>query len=331
MATSKGTKKKAPKKISKRTKKKIAKKVFGKSLGIIMLVVLLLGLVCACLYKYSEPFRDFVSDFGIITTKAPTVPPIDPNGDEMAVHFIDVGQGDSTLFQTPQGSVLVDCGEKEYGDVVVEYLRAQGVDELEYFIITHPDSDHMGCAAYVLENIKVKNFIMNGQQKSTQFFAKALDVIEEKNIATDIAVVGDVITLGALQLKIYGPGAELVESEKWNDASLIIHAIYGNRSFLLTGDAEEKGEESLLENYTTELKCDVFSAGHHGSKTSNSPKLLNYAKPTYVVISCGEGNEYGHPHQAALDVFENIGATVYRTDKEGSIVFITDGEALNKR
>ena len=327
MAASKSKKKK----VSKRVKKKIAKAIFGKSLAIVMLVVLLIGLVCACLYKYSEPFQNFVHELGIISTKAPAVPPIDPNGDEMAVHFIDVGQGDSTLFQTPQGSVLVDCGEKEYGDVVVEYLRAQGVEELEYFIITHPDSDHMGCAAYVLENIKVKKFVMNGQQKSTQFFSKALDVIEEKRIATDIAIPGDVITVGALQMKIYGPDAELVDSEEWNDASLIINATYGNRSFLLTGDAEEKGEQSLLENYTTELKCDVFSAGHHGSKTSNSPELLDFAKPTYVVISCGEGNDYGHPHQAALDVFESVGATIYRTDKEGSIVFITDGEELTKR
>ena len=319
------------KRVSKRTKKKIAKAIFGKSLALVMLLAILFTLACVCLYKYSEPFRDFVFELGIASTKAPAVPPIDPDGEEMAVHFIDVGQGDSTLFQTPQGSVLVDCGEKEYGDVVVEYLRAQGVTELEYFIITHPDSDHMGCAAYVLENVKVNNFIMNGQQKSTQFFSKALDVIEEKSIPTDIAVVGDVITLGALQLKIYGPSAELVESEEWNDASLIIHAVYGSRSFLLTGDAEKDGEESLLKSYTTELKCDVLSAGHHGSKTSNSVELLSFAKPSHVVISCGEGNEYGHPHQAVLDRFESIGASVYRTDKEGSIVFITDGESLTKR
>lgn len=318
-------------KMSKRTKKKIARAIFGKSLALVMLLAVLLGLVGACLYKYSEPFKGFVDDLGILSTKAPAIPPIDPEGDEMAVHFIDVGQGDSTLFQTPQGSVLIDCGEKEYGDDVVSYLEAQGVTELEYFIITHPDSDHMGCAAYVLENINVKKFVMNGQEKGTQFFEKALDVLEEKQIESIIAVPGDVFTVGALQLKIYGPQAHLIETEEWNDASLIIHATYGERSFLLTGDAEEKGESDLLEHYTTELKCDVFSAGHHGSRTSNSPELLGYARPLYVVVSCGENNDYGHPHQAALDVFEDVGATVYRTDKDGSIVFITDGKELNKR
>ena len=323
MAVSKAKKKKV--------QKKVAKAIFGKSLALVMLILVFLGLLFTGLYQYNDGFKNFVDDLGIFSTTAPTVPPIDPNGDEMAVHFIDVGQGDSTLFQTPQGSVLVDCGEKEYGDDVVAYLTAQGVTELEYFIITHPDSDHMGCAAYVLEHVEVKNFVMNGQEKTTQFFEKALDVMEQKGIEGTIVVPGDVITVGALQLKIYGPEEELVESEKWNDASLIIHATYGERSFLLTGDAEEDGEESLLEHYTTELKCDVFSAGHHGSKTSNSPELLSYARPTYVVISCGEGNSYGHPHQEALDVFEEIGATIYRTDELGSIVFITNGKDLSKK
>lgn len=311
--------------------KKVAKAIFGKSLALVLLFFAFLGLLCACLYQYNDGFKGFVDNLGIFSTTAPTIPPIDPNGDEMAVHFIDVGQGDSTLFQTPQGSVLVDCGEKEYGDDVVAYLTAQGVTELEYFIITHPDSDHMGCASYVLEHIDVKRFVINGQQKSTQFFEKALDVLEEKSIESMIVTPGDVITVGALQLKIYGPEADLIESEKWNDASLIIHATYGERSFLLTGDAEEDGEESLLKHYTTVLKCDVFSAGHHGSKTSNSAELLSYARPTYVVISCGEGNSYGHPHQEALDIFEEAGATIYRTDKLGSIVFITNGKDLIKK
>ena len=315
----------------KRAKKKAAKVIFGKSLPIVLLILALLFFGGKYLYENNDSFSGFVDGLGIFSTKAPVIPPIDPNGDEMAVYFIDVGQGDSTLFQTPQGSVLVDCGEKEYGVEVVEYLKSQGIEELEYFIITHPDSDHMGCAAHVLENITVKNFVMNGQQKSTQFFQKAMDVLEEKKINSTIVAPGDVITVGALQMKIYGPQQHLVDSEEWNEASLIIHATYGNRSFLLTGDAEKEGESDLLKYYKDYIKCDVFSAGHHGSKTSNSRELLAAARPTYVVISCGEGNDYGHPHQEALDSFESVGATVYRTDELGSIMFITDGNTLTKK
>jgi beta-lactamase superfamily II metal-dependent hydrolase len=101
--------------------------------------------------------------------------------------------------------------------------------------------------------------------------------------------------------------------------------------FAIKGDAEEEGEEDLLKHHKNELKCDVFSAGHHGSKTSNSQELLEAAMPSYVVISCGADNKYGHPHQEALDVFQSINATVYRTDLLGSIVFVTDGENLEKK
>ena len=321
----------AKKKMSKRMKKKILKAIFGKALPIVLTIAAILGFVFGYFYNNNDDFRGFVD--GIISGTSATTPRpyIDPNGSEMAVHFIDVGQGDSTLFQTPQGSILVDCSESEYGDDIVAYLKAQGIAELEYFIITHPDSDHMGAAAYILENFKVKTFVMNGQEKSAKFFENALDVIEEKNIETMIAVPGDIITVGALQLSVLGPYRLDFSTAEWNNASLILHATYGHRSFLLTGDAEEDGEEDLLKYHKNELKCDVFSAGHHGSKTSNSQELLNAAMPQYVVISCGKDNKHGHPNQEALDVFASVGATVYRTDELGSIVFVTDGENLEKK
>lgn len=323
MAVSKSKKKKL--------QKKAAKAIFGKSLALVMLLVVLFGLICACLYEYCEPFKNFVDELGIFSTKSPGLPPIDPNGDEMAVHFIDVGQGDCTLFQTPKGSVLVDCGETDYGYDIIAYLQAQGVEELEYFIITHPHDDHMGSAAYILENIDVKNFVINGQSRTTAFFTKALDVVEEKGINAIIASPTDsennLFEIGALQLKIFGPYEDY--GDDYNNASLIIHATYGNRSFLLTGDAEKKAEKELLKYHKDDIKCDVFAAGHHGSDTSNTKELLAAAKPEYVAISCGEG--YGHPHQEALDNFDEIGAKVYQTNQHGSIVFITDGDTLTKK
>ena len=348
MALSNSTKKKI--------RKKAAKAIFGKSLALVLVLLTVIGIAGSCLYENNEPFRAFVDDLGIVSTTSTQkssissstsssssssssgssssssstqfIPPNDPSEDFMLVHFIDVGQGDSTLFQTPSGSVLVDCGESEYGDDVVEYLRAKGVEELEYFIITHPDSDHMGCAAYVLKNIRVKNFVLNGQAKTTQFFKKAIDEAtkqaEEGTLNNIKAEPGDVFSVGDLVMKIYGPEKELVETDEWNDASLIIHAMYGDRSFLLTGDAEEKGEESLLEHleyYEANLKCDVFSAGHHGSRTSNSKELLEAASPRYVVVSCGEDNSYGHPHQEALDTFESVGAEVFRTETQAQVCY----------
>lgn len=327
---------------AKRRKKKkslahrLAKKIFGRALPVILIVLLLLGVFLGMAYEQYEPFRDFVDGLGIFSTTTTTTttttvikPTIDPDGDEMAVHYIDVGQGDSTLLQTTAGSVLIDCGEVEYGETVVEYLRSQGISELEYFIITHPDSDHMGCAAYVLQNINVKRFVINGKEKSAKFFTRALDAMEERGVEGIIAKAGDVFEIGALRLDILGPYVDDINSMDSNESSLIIRAGYGKRVFLFTGDAEKKGEQLLLDNNSAEiLKCDVFSAGHHGSRTSNSSALLTAVSPAYIVISCGAGNSYGHPHEEALDNFEKCGAEVIRTDISGTVIFVTDGESL---
>lgn len=312
--------------------KKIAKKVFGQNLALVMVLLLLLGVAFWLCYQQFQPVRDFVDGLGIFTTSTTTAPRpvIDPNGELLAVHYIDVGQGDSTLLQTSAGSVLIDCSEPEYGEDIVAYLNSQGVTELEYFIITHPDEDHMGAAAYIIRNITVKKVIMNGQTKNAKFFSNTLDAMEERGVDGEILGPGDYLEIGALRLDVFGPYSLDHSTAEWNNASLIIKAIYGETSFLFTGDAEESGEEDLLEHHRAELDCDVFQAGHHGSKTSNSEELLDAATPSHVVISCGEGNKYGHPHQVALDRFEGIGAQVHRTDKEGTIVFISDGKSVSK-
>jgi len=189
----------------------------------------------------------------------------------------------------------------------------------------------MGSAPAILERIKVNNFVTNGQVKGTKFFENTLDVIEEKGINAITAGPGDVLSVGALQLSILGPQPYLVDTEEWNEASLIIHATYGHRAILLTGDAQSKGEADLVENYGSIIKCDIFSAGHHGSKTSNSMELLRAADPDIVIISCGENNEYKHPDAEVVENFNAIGAEQLITYKEGTIVFVTDGDTLTKK
>lgn len=319
------------KKYKEKQRKKVMKALFGKSLPIVIVLLVFLAAAFGYLYESSEPFRDFVNDLGIFTEDAPTAPFIDPNGQEMAIHFIDVGQGDAALLQTSSGSVLIDCGESDQGSVVVSYLKSQGVTELEYFIITHPDSDHMGCAAYVLENIKVKNFVINGKEKTAKFFEKALDAMETRGVNGIIAQAGDRFEIGALALDVLGPVIDDINDLDSNDSSLIIYATYGSKNILFTGDAEKEGEALLLEHSRNSLKCDIFSAGHHGAKTSNSLALLQAAKPQFVVVSCGADNSYGHPTTEAMNNFAAVGATVYRTDKLGTIVFVTDGVTLTKK
>ena len=319
------------KRAKKNKQKKLMKALFGRAFPLVMAVLVILGVLFGYSYENVDGVRLFVDDF--LATLNPEIsrPFIDPEGDEMAVHFIDVGQGDCTLLQTPKGSVLIDCGEEDYDKTVVSYLKSCGIEELEYFIVTHPDSDHMGSAAYVLENVKVNNFVINTFEKTTSVFENMLDAAENAGLIPIFAEEGDVFTIGALQLSILSPRDEDMSKLESNDSSLVILATYGQRSFLFTGDAEEEGEELLLKYHGDDLRCDVFSAGHHGSKTSNSIKLLQAARPEFVVVSCGKDNSYRHPHPEALNNFASVGATVYRTDELGTIIFITDGIELRKQ
>lgn len=314
----------------KRAVKKASRAVFGKNTSLAAVLLVLLAVALALFYHQSEAFRDFLHDNGIYTTTsdAQVIPSIDPEGNELAVHYIDVGQGDATLLQTSAGAVLIDCGSKEYGDDILTYIEGEGITELEYLIFTHPHEDHMGCAPAVLRGITVKNVIMNDRTSTTNYFEKTLDAIEELGINVILAEPDEIITVGALQLRILGPQSSKYSGDDTNNSSIIIHAIYGNRAFLFTGDAEREAEAELVETYGGTLKSDVFAAGHHGSSTSNTQGLLDECAPSHVVISCGEGNSYNHPHEEAVQRFENAGAQIHRTDKDGTVIFITDGESL---
>lgn len=314
----------------KRAVKKASRAVFGKNTSLAAVLLVLLAVALALFYHQSEAFRDFLHDNGIYTTTsdAQVIPSIDPEGNELAVHYIDVGQGDATLLQTSAGAVLIDCGSKEYGDDILTYIEGEGITELEYLIFTHPHEDHMGCAPAILRGITVKNVIMNDRTSTTNYFEKTLDAIEELGINVILAEPDEIITVGALQLRILGPQSSKYSGDDTNNSSIIIHAIYGNRAFLFTGDAEREAEAELVETYGGTLKSDVFAAGHHGSSTSNTQGLLDECAPSHVVISCGEGNSYNHPHEEAVQRFENAGAQIHRTDKDGTVIFITDGESL---
>lgn len=314
----------------KRAVKKASRAVFGKNTSLAAVLLVLLAVALALFYHQSEAFRDFLHDNGIYTTTsdAQVIPSIDPEGNELAVHYIDVGQGDATLLQTSAGAVLIDCGSKEYGDDILAYIEGEGITELEYLIFTHPHEDHMGCAPAILRGITVKNVIMNDRTSTTNYFEKTLDAIEELGINVILAEPDEIITVGALQLRILGPQSSKYSGDDTNNSSIIIHAIYGNRAFLFTGDAEREAEAELVETYGGTLKSDVFAAGHHGSSTSNTQGLLDECAPSHVVISCGEGNSYNHPHEEAVQRFENAGAQIHRTDKDGTVIFITDGESL---
>ncbi len=249
--------------------------------------------------------------------------------DEFAVHFIDVGQGDSALIISGDKTMLIDAGEIDCGFKVTSYLAEKGVDSLDYIIATHPHSDHIGGLADVINTVKTDTVIVphvsDEETPTTQVYLDFLNAMDVNGCKLKEAVVGEVIDLGMSEMKILGPVTD--EYDNLNDFSVVSQLTYGTVDFLFTGDAESPPENDILEAGLLE-DIEVLKAGHHGSSTSSNKKFLKAVQPDYVVISCGEGNSYGHPNEKAMQRLGEYTDKIYRTDLQGSIVFKSDGTEI---
>ncbi|MBR3755170.1 MAG: MBL fold metallo-hydrolase [Clostridia bacterium] len=248
---------------------------------------------------------------------------------EFSVHFIDVGQGDCTLIKTPDGNMLIDAGENGYETTVLEYLEAQGVDSLKYFVATHPHSDHIGGAAEVIEAVTVENVIMPKLSKSntptTATYEKMLTAIKNSSAKVISAKPGSEYSFGGAEFTVLAP---FEQDENLNNMSVVLKLTYKGYSFMLSGDAEKEVESQILKaGY--DISADVYKGAHHGSSTSNSKKFVKAVNPTYAVLSYEEGNSYGHPHRETVELFNEEGIVYYSTADYGTIVFTVDNNVLD--
>lgn len=245
--------------------------------------------------------------------------------DQLTVHFIDVMQGDAVLITCGDEAMLIDAGGNDKGTAVQLYLESQGVSKLKYAIGTHLDADHIGGLDVVITKFPCETIIMPEYHKDTATYRDVLSAMAYKGYNNKLPVVGDTYTLGNADFTIIAPNRDYGNSE--NDQSVGLILKHGANRFLFTGDAGEQAEADILENGIG-ISCDVYHGGHHGSQTSSSDKLLDAADPEYAVISCGEGNAYGHPRAATLNEFRSRGIKVLRTDEQGTIVAVSDGEGI---
>ena len=249
---------------------------------------------------------------------------IEPLGDEAEIHFIDVGQGDSTLIIVDDEAMLIDCGDNDYGSTVKRYLENQGIDELEFVIGTHPDADHIGGMDVVLYNFECETILMPAIEADTRTYDDVIQTMKSKNYTVTYPQVGDVYTIGdEARFTIIAPNS-YDYGDNTNDYSIGLIFEYGQTKFMFTGDAEYDAEADIIDNGLL-LKADVFKAGHHGSSNASCEELLDLVQPKYAVISCGADNKYGHPHDETMARFAERNIEVYRTDTQGSIVAYTDG------
>lgn len=246
-----------------------------------------------------------------------------------AVHFIDVGQGDCTLITSGGINVLIDAGENNKGDDVLIKLKELNITSLDYVIGTHAHSDHIGGLDTVLNGIEVKNIILSDLPDklvpTTKTYSDLLDAIVDNNVNLIAAEVGASYEIGEGSLTILAPVSD--EYTDLNDWSIITKFVFGETSFLFTGDAEQRVEEDLLD-LGIDVSATLLKAGHHGSNTSSSVRFINTVNPDFAIIEVGEGNSYGHPHAETIKRFQNVGAEVYRTDINGDITAVSDGKTI---
>ncbi|MDM5230328.1 MBL fold metallo-hydrolase [Lysinibacillus pakistanensis] len=243
-------------------------------------------------------------------------------GQKMRVHFLDVGQGDSIFIESANGkTMLVDGGVKGAGQQVVSYLKELGINKLDIVVATHPDADHIGGLIPVLQSsIDIGQFYDSGKVHTSQTFEEMLTLIDTKNIPYHVPTTGENIAFDDdLTVKVLNANEHATDN---NDASIVLKMVYGNVSFLLTGDAGIALEKDMLQN---DVQATVLKAGHHGSNTSSSEKFIQAVHPEVTVLSYGEGNKYGHPHAEVVERLQAVGSKIYATAEAGTVIVSTDG------
>jgi len=246
----------------------------------------------------------------------------------LIVYFLDVGQADCTLIQLPNGEeVLIDAGNYGDGSYIKNYLENLNVDDIEYFILTHPHEDHIGSAREIINNFTVKKIYMPDVLASSNLYESTMLAIENKDIETIFAKPGlIIIDSPGLKLELLSPKS--MYYSELNEYSAVARLEYDNTSFLFTGDAESVSELEMLGGGFN-LDSDVLKVGHHGGRTSSSIDFLKAVTPEYSIISCGEDNSYGHPHIETLNRLSDIGSEIYRTDELGTIVAVSNGKDIS--
>ncbi|WP_142827450.1 MBL fold metallo-hydrolase [Planococcus soli] len=244
--------------------------------------------------------------------------------DGLTVHYIDVGQGDSTLLEFEGFTMLIDTGNWNSSEAV-DYLKQQGIQDIDIVVGTHPDADHIGQLAQVVGEFEVAEVWMSGNTSSSNTFLNALQAIEASGTDYVEPRSGDHFDVGSMQIEVLYPD-EITGAA--NEESVSLRMTYGDVRFVFTGDAGVKEEQEMIDS-GMELEAEILHLGHHGSNTSTSPAFLKAVAPEVAIYSAGADNSYGHPHAEVIAAAENAGAEVFGTDVNGTILVETDGQSYS--
>lgn len=245
------------------------------------------------------------------------------NQEELNIFYLDVGQGDSTFITINGCNMLIDSGNDQDGYYIVQFLKAQNIDKIDYFILTHCDEDHIGGAYKVLDELKIGTLYMPSKENDTQTYERLLKAIERNNINinTNLKASKEMqYTIGNANWKILSVDAK----NNLNDSSIVIELDYGNTKYLFMGDATTRVEEMVEWN-----EVDVLKVAHHGSNSSTSRQFLEKVKPKYAIISVGRDNSQNLPDIDILERLKSNNIKIYRTDESNTIWLTSDGTEIN--
>ncbi len=271
--------------------------------------------------KFKKKFLSSVIALGLVVSNMFIS---NANTQQLEVHHINVGQGESIYIELPDGSdVLIDAGKSNYGSTVVNYLKEQEKNiDIEYLIATHPDADHIGGMSEVFKQLNVKNFIYpKDAPHDTKTWQNVLSLADAEGCNIKDSTPGTTFNIGGATMKFIQPSVDYRDN---NDDSVVTYLEYKDVNFMFTGDIEAEAEKDMVAQNLV-IDVDFMSVPHHSSKGSSTEAFLAKAKPEYAIVSVGADNSYGHPSADALNRYNAIGSKVYRTDQLGDIVIKTDG------
>lgn len=244
---------------------------------------------------------------------------INIDSSKLNILFFDVGQADCELIISNGQTILIDAGNSRDGEKIVNAIRGLGISRLDYVVGTHVHEDHIGGMSYIIDSFDIGEFYLPYNTTSTtNFYKRLLTSLTNKNMNITEANIGDKFTVGNTICEVMS--VDNSEPENINEESIVIEVSFGTQKYLFMGDAEKVNEDKRQWN-----DVDVLKVGHHGSNTSSSQNFLEQALPEISIISVGKDNSYELPKDKILERLNKIGSTIYRTDKDGTIQLVSDG------
>lgn len=291
-------------------------KLTTRAFSLLFALLFLLASLTGCLNLTDTPNGNQTAP---ITTNAPV-----GDGSTISVHFIDVGQADSALVICGGKTLLIDGGNVADSNLIYAYLEKLNITHLDYVVCTHAHEDHVGGLSGALTHSTAGTVMAPVTDYNSKAFRNFAERAVERAGKITVPTPGDSFSMGDATVTVLGPVKEYDET---NNTSIVLRIVFGEVSFLFTGDMESDAETDLIESGVN-LRSTVLKVGHHGSSTSTSYRFLREVAPIYGVISVGTGNSYGHPTETVLSRLRDADVQLYRTDLQGDIICTSDGKTV---